>query len=106
MPVAPAPRLRLRAGDRKRLEAVIRKRTSPQRDVQRARIILCCADGLAHRRIKRELHTSVDTILRWRSRYEQEGLNGLKDRPRPGRPPTFSPSGATQDRGPGHTTAA
>lgn len=74
---------------------VIRKRTSPQRDVQRARIILCCADGLAHRQTKRELHTSIDTILRWRSRYEEEGLDGLKDRPRPGRPPTFSPSGAT-----------
>lgn len=95
MPVAPAPPLRLRAGDRKRLEAVIRKRTSPQRDVLRARIILCCGDGLAHRQTKRELHTSIDTILRWRSRYEEEGLGGLEDRPRSGRPPTFSPSGAT-----------
>ena len=105
MPFAPAPRLRLGAGDRKRLEAVVRKRTSPQRDVLRARIILLCADGLPHRQIKRELHTSVDTIIRWRSRYKQEGLEGLKDRPRPGRPPTFSPSAATQDRGPGHSTA-
>ena len=95
MPLPPAPRLRLWVGDRKRLEAVIRKRTSPQRDVLRARIILCCADGLAHRRTKRELHTSVDSILRWRSRYEEKGLDGLKDRPRPGRPPTFSSSGAT-----------
>ena len=95
MPFDPAPPLKLRAGDRKRLEAVVRKRTSPQRDVLRARIILSCADGLPHRQIKRELRTSVDTIVRWRQRYEREALDGLKDRPRPGRPPTFSPSRAT-----------
>ena len=92
MPYAPAPRLRLRSGDRKRLEAVVRKRTSSQRQALRARIILLCADGVPHRQIKRELRTSVDTVVRWRGRYEQEGLDGLKDRPRPGRPATFSPS--------------
>ena len=92
MPFAPAPPLRLRTGDRKRLEAVVRKRTSPQREVLRARIILLCADGVPHRQIKRELRTSVDTVVRWRGRYEDEGLEGLQDRPRPGRPPTFSPS--------------
>ncbi len=95
MPFAPAPRLRLRTGDRKRLEAVVRKRTAPQRDVLRARIILLCAEGIPHRQIKRKLHTSIDTIVRWRGRYEQEGRDGLKDRPRPGRPATFSPSRAT-----------
>ena len=95
MPFDPAPRLRLRPGDRKQLEAVVRKRTSPQRDVLRARIILFCANGVPHRQIKRKLHTSIDTIVRWRSRYKQEGLDGLKDRPRSGRPPTFSPSRAT-----------
>ena len=92
MPFAPAPRLPLRAGDRERLEAVVRKRTASQRDVLRARIVLLCADGVPHRQIKRELHTSVDAVVRWRVRYKQEGLAGLKDRPRPGRPPAFSPS--------------
>ena len=48
-----------------------------------------------------QLRTSIDTIVRWRGRYEKDGLQGLNDRPRPGRPPLFSPSGATQDRGPG-----
>ena len=71
MPFDPAPPLRLRAGDRKRLEVVGRKRTSPQRDVLRARILLLCADGIPHRQIKRELRTSVDTIVRWHQRYEQ-----------------------------------
>jgi transposase len=91
MPFSPAPPLSLRKGDRETLEAMVRKRTLAQRLVFRARILLCCADGLPHRQIKRQLHTSVDTVVRWRSRYEQEGLAGLQDRPRSGRPPTFSP---------------
>ena len=94
MPFPPAPPLQLRPGDREILEAMVRKKTLAQRSVFRAKIILYCADGLAHRQIKRQLKTSVDTILRWRNRYEQEGLDGLKDRPRPGRPPAFSPSPA------------
>ncbi len=53
MPLPPAPPLRLRPGDRRRMEAVIRKRTAPQRAVFRARIILLCAEGLPHRHIKR-----------------------------------------------------
>lgn len=92
MPFPPARPLRLCRGDRAILESMVRKRTMPQRSVFRARIILCCADGLPHRQIKRQLNTSVDTVLRWRNRYEQEGIDGLDDKPRPGRPPTFSPS--------------
>jgi hypothetical protein len=57
MPFAPAPRSRLRTGDRKRLEAVVRKRTSPQREVLRARIILLCADGVPHRQIMPRSHS-------------------------------------------------
>jgi transposase len=91
MPFPPAPPLRLRKGDREQLEAMVRKRTLAQRLVFRARILLCCADGLPHRQVKRQLHTSVDAVVRWRGRYEQEGLDGLQDRPRSGRPPTFSP---------------
>jgi transposase len=92
MPFAPAPALRLRRGDRERLEATVRKRTAPQRAVLRAKIVLHCAEGMPHRQIKRTLGTAIDTIVLWRKRYEAEGLDGLKDRPRPGRPPAFSPS--------------
>ena len=91
MPFPPAPPLPLREGDREKLEALVRKRTLAQRLVFRAKILLYCADGLPHRQIKRQLHTSVDTVVRWRGRYKQEGLDGLQDRPRSGRPPTFSP---------------
>jgi transposase len=95
MPFSPAPPLHLRRGERETLEAMVRKRTLAQRLVFRARIILYCADGLPNRQIKRRLNTSVDTVIRWRKRYKQQGIDGLQDRPRPGRPPTFSPSAAT-----------
>jgi len=95
MPFAPARPLRLRRGDREALAAMVRKRTLAQRLVFRAHLLLACAAGLPHREIKRRLRTSVDTILRWRTRYEEQGLVGLHDRPRPGRPRTFSPSAAT-----------
>jgi transposase len=91
MPFPPAPPLPLRKGDHEKLEAMVRKRTLAQRLVFRAQILLCCAEGLPHRQIKRQLHTSVDAVVRWRGRYEREGLDGLQDRPRSGRPPTFSP---------------
>ena len=92
MALPPAPPLRLRRGDREALASMVRKRTLPQRLAFRARIILACADGMPHREIKRQFHTTVDTVLLWRNRYREEGLAGLHDRPRPGRPPTFSPS--------------
>lgn len=94
MPFPPALPLQLRPGDLETPEAMVRKRTLAQRSVLRARIILYCADGLAHRQIKRRLNISVNTVL-WRRRYEQQGIDGLQDRPRPGRPLTFSTSAAT-----------
>ncbi|UCD50532.1 MAG: helix-turn-helix domain-containing protein [Phycisphaerales bacterium] len=91
MPFPPAPPLPLRDGDREKLEAMVRKHTLAQRLALRAQILLLCADGIPHRQVKRQLHTSVDAVVRWRGRYEEEGLDGLQDRPRSGRPPTFSP---------------
>ena len=55
MPLPPALPLQLRAGDKERLQTIVRKGTSPQRVVLRARIILLCAEGTAHRQTKRTL---------------------------------------------------
>lgn len=33
----------------------------------------------------------VSTVVRWRDRYAREGLAGLEDRPRSGRPPVYGP---------------
>lgn len=53
---------------------------------KRARIVLLAADGVANSRIAELVGASGNTVLGWRERYEQRGLNGLADLPRPGRP--------------------
>ncbi len=73
------------------LEDWIRARTAPQRQVERARIVLGSADGLSGRTLSREIGVSLPTVQRWLDRYEAEGLEGLKDRPRPGRPRRLTP---------------
>jgi transposase-like protein len=83
----------LSAEDRERLEAVVRKRTASQRDVQRARIVLAAADGLDNVVIAVQVGGVVNTVSAWRKRFFEEGLDGLADRRRSGRPRTFSPSG-------------
>ena len=76
--------------DRQTLHARVRAATTAQRDVLRARIVLAAADGGANARIARDLEVCVDTVRKWRRRYCADGLDGLRDRPRPGRRPVFT----------------
>jgi transposase len=57
--------------------------------VQRARILLLAAEGMANNEIAERLGVSRPTVIAWRKRYTREGLTGrLADRPRRGRPQT------------------
>jgi transposase len=47
------------------------------------------------------LDVAVQLVSKWRKRFHQEGLDGLKDRPRTGRPPAFSPCGGGDGQGAG-----
>jgi len=80
-------RVQLRRGDRATLERWIRSRTSSQRLVERARIVLASAEGKPAHIISQEVGSSRPTIQRWLDRYEAAGLQGIEqDQPRPGRP--------------------
>jgi transposase len=48
--------------------------------------VLLAADGVANTRIAELTDATVTTVLSWRGRYEQRGLAGLANAPRPGRP--------------------
>jgi predicted NBD/HSP70 family sugar kinase len=61
-------------------------RGRPERTV-RARIVLDAAAGLSVSGSARALGISRPTVTTWRKRYAAEGLAGLEDRPRSGRPP-------------------
>ncbi|MEP7026327.1 MAG: helix-turn-helix domain-containing protein, partial [Actinomycetota bacterium] len=53
---------------------------------QRARIVLLAADGLGTSEIVRLIGVSKPTVIMWKRRYAAEGIGGLQDRPKPGRP--------------------
>ncbi len=76
---------------RAELEARARRYTLPYRDVVRAKIVLMAADGLDNDEIAARLDTRREIVSKWRKRFFEQGLAGLEERPRGGRPPVFSP---------------
>jgi len=79
--------------DREELERLVRRRTAEYRMVLRARIVLAAADGEENASIAERLELALNTVIKWRKRFFEEGMDGLVDRKRSGRPRTFSPSG-------------
>lgn len=69
---------------------------TPHRDVVRAKIVLFAADGWDNKDIAARLDTSPQVVHKWRKRFYEEGIQGLEDRPRTGRPLVFSPSTVIQ----------
>ena len=83
----PADALVLSTEQRRKLEAILRTRTAEQRVVLRAQIVLAGGRGKANQVIARELGISRPTVLHWRARFAQGGVESLThDAPRPGRP--------------------
>ena len=82
--------LTLPATDRATLEQWARSQTLPHHQVQRARMLLGLAAGQTLAAVAAAVGTSDETVARWRNRYLAEGLAGLADRPRSGRPPTYT----------------
>jgi transposase len=77
----------LSGADREVLEGVLGRPTAPQREVLRARIALLAAAGEATAAIAAALGVSAATVCLWRGRVARAGARGVKERPRPGRPP-------------------
>lgn len=84
--------IRLSREERQSLEHRSRQYTLPYRDVVRAKLVLLAADGLANTAIGERLDTPRPVVSKWRQRFYRERLAGLEERPRGGRPSTFSPS--------------
>jgi transposase len=85
--------VRLSPQDRAVLEARARKYSLPYRDVLRAKIVLLAAQDVPVEEIAYRLDTPREVVWKWRRRFLEEGLAGLDERPRRGRPTSFSPSG-------------
>ena len=79
----------LDGADRQTLERLARCGRAEHRQVLRARIVLAAADGEPGAAIARRLGVHEDTVRKWRKRFCWQGLAGLADRPRSGRPRVF-----------------
>jgi transposase len=90
MPTPRAVEVEVSADERRQLEAWARRPSSAQALAQRSRIVLLAAEGLKNTQIAERLGIGRDTAASWRRRYASEGLDGLLDEPRPGRPRTIS----------------
>jgi transposase len=75
------------------LEARVRRRTAEQRQVLRAQVVLAAAQGEENTQIAERLGIAPNTASKWRKRLFQEGLAGLADRDRSGRPRVVPPGG-------------
>ena len=86
---------------RRALEGRARAYSGPHRDVVRAKAILLAADGHTNTEIAERLAVSRQAVSQWRIRFCLEGLQGLEERPRPGRPRRFSPGAGGRGQGDG-----
>lgn len=75
--------------ERARLTAWTRGGTTEQRLAQRARIVLAGAAGRATKEIASQMGLRQATISKWRTRFRKDGLAGLVDRARSGKPPVY-----------------
>lgn len=90
----PTRRIRLTSAEDTALRALYR--STDNADVRsRCLMILLSAQGHGVAEIARLTFFDQDTVLFWFDRYEADGLAGLQDRPRSGRPPKVT--GASRD---------
>ena len=66
-----------------------RGRKEEVRMAERARIVLACREGKESQQVARETGASIPTVSKWRRRFSLDGVNGLRDRPRSGKPPVY-----------------
>lgn len=81
--------------DRSTLEGWLRSTTLSAGLVRRARIVLAiAAGGLSVTAVSQAIPISRRLVYKWAERFLADGIDGLRDKPRPGRKPTFSPRGS------------
>jgi transposase len=75
--------------ERIKLEHIIHAQTAPVRLVRRAHIIDLATTGLTAPTMAAQLKVSEKCVRHWIERFNADGLDGLDDAPRSGRPRTY-----------------
>ena len=81
----------LTVDEKKQLQNITRKYTSPYCDIMRAKIVLLASDGFSNQEIGERLDLPRQIVSKWRKRFFDERLAGLQEKPRRGRPGAFPP---------------
>jgi transposase len=81
--------LKLDEAERSELKALAARRKTEQALALRARIVLACAQGFENRQVAAQLTVSQDTVGKWRQRFLEHRLEGLRDARRAGAPRTI-----------------
>lgn len=76
----------LTENDRAELQSWLKLTTLPQGQVTRAKLLLALDEGQPPGRAAEAQRISTKTLHKWKNRYLADGIKGLLDRPRSGRP--------------------
>ena len=85
------PQMNLTPQERQELGRIVRAETSEQRAVLRARIVLLAEEERSTEDIVNMVGASKPVVVKWRSRFATDRMEGLRDAPRPGRPRIHGP---------------
>ena len=86
----------LNGEDRTFLESQVRRHKAPRSLSDRCRMVLLCAEGLQSKEVAERLGVHEHTVGKWRRRFVQDGIEGLTDEYRAGRPRTVSDAQVAQ----------
>ncbi|MBN1847995.1 MAG: IS630 family transposase [Deltaproteobacteria bacterium] len=84
-----AMNINCRNEQRTELERLASSRTLESRLVDRAKIILLSLDGLQNKDIAKRFSIRSNTVTDIRKRFNENGIQGLYDKPRSGKPKTY-----------------
>src|SRR6195256_4714953 len=75
--------------ERSELRSLAGRRNTAQALALRARIVLRCATGLENQQVATNLGVDKTTVGKWRRRFVEHRMDGLRDEPRSGTPRTI-----------------
>ena len=85
------PRMDMTPEERQELGRIVRADSSEQREVLRARIVLLADEERSTEDIMNMVGVSKPVVIKWRSRFAADRMDGLRDAPGRGRPRVYGP---------------